>query len=224
MRLRAPGRALPHKLMNSVDAQEDCCTSWRPVKVTNSVEQLIGQRIRALRIERNVTLDQLAAEVKLTKGQLSKIENGKVSSPVSTLTRIASAIGVQVGTLFDFSDQEERAVLVRKEDRKEIVGRGSKLGHCYESLAYGLPFEKDFEAYLMTIEEKKINPSKNVFKHPGHEFLYLLEGNMVYRHGAKTYAMRPGDSLFFDATMEHGPVSVSGTPVRFISLISNPKD
>jgi transcriptional regulator with XRE-family HTH domain len=189
----------------------------------NSVEIKIGQRIRALRGERNVTLDQLASEVKLTKGQLSKIENGKVSSPVSTLTRIASALGVQVGTLFDFSDHEARAVLVRKEDRKEIAGRGSKLGHSYETLAYGLTFDKDFEPYIMTIEEKKINPAKNIFKHPGHEFLFLLEGNMVYRHRDQTFSMKPGDSLFFDATFEHGPVSVSGVPVRFLSIISNPK-
>lgn len=189
----------------------------------NSVEEKIGQRIRALRGERNVTLDQLAAEVKLTKGQLSKIENGKVSSPVSTLTRIASALGVQVGSLFEFSDHEARAVLIRKEERKEIAGRGSKLGHSYETLAYGLTFDKDFEPYLMTIEEKKINPAKNVFKHPGHEFLFLLEGNMVYRHRDQTFSMKPGDALFFDGNYEHGPVSVSGVPVRFLSIISNPK-
>lgn len=186
------------------------------------VEIQIGKQIRSLRVERNVTLKQLAEEVKLTTGQLSKIENGKVSSPVSTLTRIASALGVEVAALFDFGDTESRAVLVRKTDRKEIVGRGSKIGHSYESLAYGLPFEKHFEPYLMTIEEKKIDPAKNIFKHPGHELLYMLEGQMVYRHRDQTYSMEPGDSLFFDATFEHGPVSVKDTPVRFLSIISNP--
>ena len=62
-----------------------------------TVEQFIGQRIRTLRLQRSVTLDQLADRVRLTKGQLSKIENGLVSSPVSTLTRIASALGVGPG-------------------------------------------------------------------------------------------------------------------------------
>jgi mannose-6-phosphate isomerase-like protein (cupin superfamily) len=100
------------------------------------------------------------------------------------------------------------------------VGRGSKIGHSYESLAAGLPFEKDFEPYLMTIDEKKIDPSKNVFKHPGHEFLFMLEGKMTYRHAGQEYRMEPGDSLFFDATFEHGPISVSDTPVRFLSIIS----
>ncbi len=181
----------------------------------------IGRRIRALRGEREITLDQLAKEVRLTKGQLSKIENGKVSCPISTLMRIASALGIQVGDLFSTEDSEARAVLVKKRERIPIAGRGSKIGHSYESLAFGLPFEKDFEPYLMIIEEKKIDPAKNIFKHPGHEFLFLLEGKMVYRHAAKTYAMEPGDSLFFDATVEHGPVSVKGTPVKFLSIISN---
>lgn len=187
----------------------------------NSIEAQIGKRIRALRLERDVTLDQLAEKTKLTKGQLSKIENGKVSCPVSTLTRVASALGVRVGNLFDADDSSARAVLVKKGERKPIVGCGSKIGHSYESLAFGLPFGKSFEPYLMTIDEKKIDPAKNVFKHPGHEFLFLIEGKMVYRHAEETFRMEPGDSLFFDGTIEHGPVSVSRTPVRFLSIISN---
>jgi transcriptional regulator with XRE-family HTH domain len=187
----------------------------------DSIEAQIGKRIRTLRLERDVTLDQLAEQCRLTKGQLSKIENGKVSCPVSTLTRVASALGVHVGSLFDDKDTAARAVLVKKNERKSIVGRGSKIGHSYESLASGLPFEKEFEPYLMTIEEKKIDPEKNVFKHPGHEFLFMLDGKMTYRHANKTFKLEPGDSLFFDATFEHGPVSVSGTPVRFLSIISN---
>ncbi len=187
----------------------------------HSVESQIGKRIRAIRVERGLTLDRLADEVRLTKGQLSKIENGKVSCPVSTLTRVASALGVRVASLFDFPDTEARAVLVKKDARRAIVGRGSKLGHSYEALAHGLTFPKDFEPYLMIIDEPVIDPAKNVFKHPGQEFLFLLEGNMVYRHGGQTYEMAPGDSLFFDGNFEHGPVSVANTPVKFLSIISS---
>lgn len=186
-----------------------------------SVELQIGRRIRALRIQRDVTLDQLAEEVKLTKGQLSKIENGKVSSPVSTLTRIAAALSVEPGAFFQAVSSDPRATLVRKTDRKIIVGRGSKIGHSYESLAYGLPFKKDFEPYVMRIDEKKIDPAKNVFRHPGHELIFMLKGKMDYRHGGKTYHLEPGDSLFFDGTIEHGPVKIYHPPVDFLSIISN---
>lgn len=189
-----------------------------------TIEFQIGQRIRALRAERSVTLDQLAAEVRLTKGQISKIENGKVSSPVSTLTRIAAALAVEPGYFFqNTKGSAPRAVMVRKAERKVIVGRGSKIGHSYESLAYGLPFEKDFEPYLMRIEERALDPAKNVFRHPGHELLFMLKGKMDYRHAGQVYHLEPGDSLFFDGTIEHGPTRVYQPPVEFLSIISNAK-
>jgi transcriptional regulator with XRE-family HTH domain len=187
-----------------------------------TLEFQIGQKIRALRLERSVTLDQLASEVGLTKGQVSKIENGKVSSPVSTLTRIAAALAVEAGYFFENPpDRRPRAALVRRADRKVIVGRGTKLGHSYESLAYGLPFKKSFEPYLMRIEEKRINPARNVFRHPGHELIFMLKGKMDYRHGDGVYRLEPGDSLFFDGTLEHGPLRVFAPPVEFLSIISN---
>ena len=188
----------------------------------SSVEEQIGLRIRALRTLRAVTLEQLAAEVKLTKGQLSKIENGKVSSPVSTLTRIAAALGVSPGHFFQADSGQPRAVLVPKSARKTIVGRGSKLGHSYESLAFGLPFEKDFEPYLMRIDEKQLDPAQNIFKHPGHELLFMIKGEMDYRHAGQVYHLKAGDSLFFDGNVEHGPVRVFNPPVEFVCVISNP--
>ena len=193
----------------------------KPSPASPSVETLIGQRIRALRTQRDVTLDQLAGEVRLTKGQLSRIENGLVSSPVSTLTRIAAALGVGPGAFFETQAGSPRALLVKAEGRKVIVGRGSKIGHSYEALAHGVPFAKDFEPYVMTIEEKKIDPAKNTFRHPGHELIFMLEGGMDYRHDTQIYHLEPGDSLFFDGTIEHGPVKVYRPPVQFLSIISN---
>lgn len=191
--------------------------------VDRTIEEQIGAHIRALRTARSITLMQLAAGVKLTKGQLSKIENGKVSSPVSTLTRIAAELGVSPGSLFQAAHASTRAVLVQSHNRKTIVGRGSKLWHSYESLAFNLPFEKDFEPYLMRIEEKKIDPAQNVFRHPGHELLFMIKGSMNYRHGDRTYHLDPGDSLFFDGTIEHGPTEVFDPPVEFVCVISNPR-
>ncbi len=192
------------------------------IEAPRSVEVQIGQRIRARRGERNITLDQLAADVKLTKGQLSKIENGKVSSPVSTLTRIAVALAVEPGYFFQSSQPAPRASLVLREKRRVIVGRASKIGHTYEALTHGLSFKKDFEPYLMRIDEKDVDPEHNVFKHPGHELLYMLKGEMDYRHAEEVYHLEPGDSLFFEGHLEHGPVRVYYPPVEFLSIISNP--
>jgi len=188
-----------------------------------SWEILIGLRIRSLREERSVTLEQLSQQTGLTKGQLSRIENGKASSPVSTLTRIASALGVAPGVLFSTEEPKSQALLVKKNERRVIVGRASRMGHTYESLAFDVPFAKDFEPYLMTIEEKKIDIQQNTFRHPGHELLYMLEGSMDYRHGTEVYHLTPGDSLFFEGSIPHGPSAIYSPPAKFLSLISNGK-
>jgi transcriptional regulator with XRE-family HTH domain len=59
--------------------------------VAASPEKNLGRRIKALRQEREITLQKLAEQAPLLKSLLSKIENGKVSSPVSTLDFVAQA-------------------------------------------------------------------------------------------------------------------------------------
>jgi uncharacterized cupin superfamily protein len=74
------------------------------------------------------------------------------------------------------------------------------------------------EPYFITLtEESEVFP---LFQHAGLEFLYILEGEVGYRHADKIYVLRPGDSLFFDAEAPHGPEELRKLPIRFLSIIS----
>jgi transcriptional regulator with XRE-family HTH domain len=190
-----------------------------PAELEWSAETSIGRRIRELRHGQNLTLNDLADRVGLTKGQVSRIENGKVSSPVGTLVQIAKGLGVTLGELFTPDPARPRAVLTRSDDRKLVSGRATQIGHLYESLAPEAPFSKKMEPFMMIIENPELDPAQNAFQHDGHEFLFIVEGRMTYRHGSEHYDMKEGDSLFFDATIEHGPVWVEA-PVRFLCIIS----
>src|SRR5438477_409014 len=78
------------------------------------------------------------------------------------------------------------------------------------------------EPYMITLTaESDVFPT---FQHEGLEFLYMLEGEVVYRHGDKTYTMLPGDALFFDADAPHGPEELKKLPIRFLSVICYPKE
>ncbi len=63
-----------------------------------------------------------------------------------------------------------------------------------------------------------------IFQRAGVEFIYLLQGSMIYRHLNATYTLTPGDSLFFDADAPHGPEELVDLPVRFLSVISQSSD
>ncbi|MEL6774742.1 MAG: cupin domain-containing protein, partial [Pseudomonadota bacterium] len=59
-----------------------------------------------------------------------------------------------------------------------------------------------------------------IFQHEGVEFIYMIEGSVVYRHGETNYELFPGDSLFFDAEAPHGPLEIRSLPCRYLSIIS----
>ena len=69
-------------------------------------------------------------------------------------------------------------------------------------------------------EDSDIFPA---FQHQGTELIYMLEGEVLYRHGDETYRMLPGDSLFFDADAQHGPEELIRRPIRYLSIISYPQ-
>ena len=77
------------------------------------------------------------------------------------------------------------------------------------------------EPYLVTLTATPdVLP---LFQHAGQEFIYLLEGEVTYRHADKLYEMLPGDSLFFDADVPHGPEVLTKLPIRLISVIIYPR-
>jgi quercetin dioxygenase-like cupin family protein len=57
------------------------------------------------------------------------------------------------------------------------------------------------------------------FSHPGQEFIYLLQGQIRYRHGNHLYDMEPGDALSFDAEIPHGPEELLEVPIQLLSII-----
>jgi len=77
------------------------------------------------------------------------------------------------------------------------------------------------EPYLITLtQESDIFPT---FQHGGIETIYMLEGELQYRHSDTLYPLKPGDTLFFDADAPHGPEVLEKLPARYLSIISYPQ-
>lgn len=87
-----------------------------------SMEAVAGQNIRSVRHIRSLTLADVARACGLSKGQISKIENGHMSPPLSTLERIAKALEVDPGSLLRRQVKSDWQV-VRNEELS--VRRGS---------------------------------------------------------------------------------------------------
>ena len=189
----------------------------------NNLEQAIGHEVRALRKGLGLTVAEIANATGLSVGMLSKIENGNISPSLTTLQTLARALGVPITTLFLRFEEPRGAVFVKAGTGVELERRGTRAGHQYNLLGRiaATTARVQVEPYLITLStESDIFPT---FQHEGLEFLHMLEGEVVYRHGDQLFAMQPGDSLFFDADAPHGPEKLVTLPARYLSIISYPR-
>ncbi len=185
-----------------------------------TLELSIGREVKTVRQRLGLTVADLSEGTGISVGMLSKIENGMTSPSLTTLQTLSTALGVQISSFFRQYEETRRAVLVKAGEGLEIERRGSRAGHQYNLLGHlgGNSSGVMVEPYMITLtSESDVFPT---FQHDGLEFLYVLEGEMEYRHGAASYHLCPGDSLYFDANAPHGPDRLLKLPIRFLSIIS----
>ncbi len=185
-----------------------------------SLEGAIGTQVREFRQKLHMTVVELAKVAGLSAGMLSKIEHGLTSPSLNTMQSLARALHVPVTALFRRFEEERDASFVKAGEGLKIERRGTRAGHQYQLLGHTVGKSIGVEPYLITLtDESDVFP---IFQHSGVEFIYMLSGEVGYRHGSKTYILRPGDSLFFDADTPHGPETLRKLPIRFLSIIVYP--
>jgi len=184
--------------------------------MSTSPEQDIGKRIRSVRLQRAMTLQELASRTNFSKSLLSKIENGKVSSPVSTLFVIAKALTTKITYFFSDQDENLPIILVRKNERQQYDRGGTQFGYTYEAVAYKRK-EKLMEPFIFYMDKKT---ARNItFSHPGEEILFMLEGTWEFKHGDQKLILRKGDCIYFDASIPHSGKPIGNKPVKAFMVI-----
>jgi transcriptional regulator with XRE-family HTH domain len=187
----------------------------------NQLEIAIGQQVRAFRKQLNMTVAEVANQADLSPGMLSKIENGLTSPSLATLKSLSGALNVPVTAFFRKYEEERDATFVKAGQGLNIERRGTRAGHQYQLLGHTVGKQVFVEPYLITLtEESDVFP---LFQHDGVEFIYMLSGEVIYRHADQTYRLTPGDSLFFDADAPHGPEELLSLPIRFLAVIVEPR-
>ena len=187
------------------------------------IEQYIGSKVKQARIDSGLKIADVAKLSDISQGMISKIENAQVATSLETLQRLCGAIGLPISRLFnDFDKQESNAHFTKAGDGLEVVGRGTKKGHKYHLLAYQRGGKRSIEPFLVTMDD--LSETFPTFSHPGEEFIYIVEGKLIYQHGNSEYEMSAGDSLVFDGNIPHGPVKLLEVPLKLISVIHYSND
>lgn len=184
-----------------------------------NLELAIGRSVRGLRRQQGMTVADLAGATGLSIGMLSKIENGVTSPSLTTLQILSHALSTPITSFFRGFEERRAVQHVKAGEHLEIERRGTRAGHQYHLLGHigSNTSGVVVEPYLITLTAA--SDTFPTFQHDGIELLYMLEGEVKYRHGDQLFHLKPGDSLLFDADAQHGPDVLVTLPARYLSII-----
>jgi transcriptional regulator with XRE-family HTH domain len=160
----------------------------------------IGPKLRSLRKQAGLSLQQLASRSDVSAAAIHKIEQSGMVPTITTLLKLAGALGRPVAY---FVDEEEVAsdptVFIKDGDQRPILTSHTGIDLAGISGAYGRFFLAGARATVVPGASSGERP----MEHPGEELVYLLQGELEFLVNGQSYWLRPGDSLHFRTVQPH---------------------
>lgn len=153
----------------------------------------IGPRLRQLRLQKRLSLAQVAKSVEISVGFLSALERSQMTASVGTLRKLARFYKTNILDFFEAGESGSR--LVSPDNRKVLPGGP---GVQMELLAWG---NAVMEPHLFRIAPKA--GSGDSYAHEGEEFIYVLRGQLQISVGGEDYKLKVGDSFYFESSAPH---------------------
>jgi transcriptional regulator with XRE-family HTH domain len=174
----------------------------------------IGAKVAKARAERGWSLQQLAKRSGLSPASIHKIEKSGMTPTITSLMKVAAALGKSVGYFIEESDGLRPVTVVRRDERTRL--HTSKDGLVLNNISgrYGPFFVAGAEAFV----EPRADSGPEPMSHPGEELVVILEGGMRFVVGERPFELAEGDSLHFRTTLPHSWANSSDRPARAIWL------
>lgn len=173
----------------------------------------IGKKIKELRLQNDLTLENLASRSELTKGFLSQVERNLTSPSISTLEDILEALGTNLSEFFH-EEEEEQIVFSTKDffvDKKEeyqiewIIPNAQK---------------NEMEPILLTLPPG--GKSMEMITHQGEEFGYVLKGNVTLVRDNRRYRLRSKDTFYMNGKKNHYLWNTGSGEARILWITTPP--
>ena len=180
-------------------------------------EKSISENIKKLRVQKKMTLQDLATGTGLTKGYLSKVERARKAPPYSTLTKIAAALEIEITTLLagDVMPREDVRLFLSRGKTRELIRETDQFaGYDYEILAEGKP-GKNMEPFIIHAPWE----ITRTYAHEGEETIYVIDGQLEFHYGDDVHLLNPGDNIYFDSIVPHVGKSLGRSKARLLVVI-----
>lgn len=178
----------------------------------------IGGLVRKYRKEKDLKLLDLSTLTGIKSAMLSKIENGRMVPTIPTLFTIIQKLGIKPDVFFAQLSTENDFpgyFFLPKDGFTSYEKEEGAVGYQYQSI-----LEYNFEGGAFQISLLTLQPGsqRSLVTTSAYEFIYVLDGHLLYQLEDKTFHMTAGDALFFDGNIAHVPVNNSNATVRLLVL------
>ena len=167
---------------------------------------IIGEKIKSLRTNQEISIQELAERAGLTVEQVSRIEENIDIPSLAPLIKIARALGVRLGTFLDDQTSEAGPVICRKGEADDTIGFSNNATHARQHMHYHSlsksKVDRHMEPFIIDIDA---NDEKDFFlsAHEGEEFIMVLKGELEISYGKSNYRLKEGDTIYYDSIVPH---------------------
>lgn len=182
----------------------------------NTLSEPLGVLVRRRRKQIGKTMKQVAAESGLTEGFISQMERGISAPSLISLYKIANALGTGVDAFLSPQPDHEASMVSRADSRKGYSLEAKE--RVYEILERGFPGAK-LNGCVTLIPVGYIS---EMTTHEGEDFVYLIDGEVIYEVNGIEYLLKAGDTLHFPSSMPHRARNVGAKPARELWVGTTP--
>jgi transcriptional regulator with XRE-family HTH domain len=171
----------------------------------------IGPKLKQLRQEQRLSLQQLAVKADVSAAAIHKIERNDMVPTITTLLKIATALDRPVSYFIDNADAPpEPVAFTRAANRPDVFTPHAGLHLAGVSGPY-TPFRS--AAAVATLDPGANSGSKDLV-HPGEELVFAMEGSVTFDIAGTSYKLGRGDALHFIGEQPHHWANEGKTPAR----------
>lgn len=187
-------------------------------------ENQVGEKIRQLRENKGMPIEELAKNSQLNVELIEKLENNAVIPSLSPLLKIAKVLNVRLGTFLDDIPQTG-PVLVKSGKSDNVMrfsGQNSNLKDStldFYSLASGKT-DRHMEPFLIDVHPPE-EENYQLSSHEGEEFIFVMKGEIEVLYGKDKYLVSEGDSIYYDSVVPHD-LHAHGTEAKILAVVYTP--
>ena len=187
--------------------------------------KIIGEKIKALRESRQISVEDLMERTGLAQEQIERIESNVDIPSLAPLIKIARALGVRLGTFLDDQDGSG-AVVCRKEEHIDNSisfsnnAVSARTHMQYHSLSASKA-DRHMEPFIIDINQTDEN-AYELSSHEGEEFIYVMDGVVEIAYGKKKHVIEAGDSIYYDSIVPHHVHGFEGQAARILAVVYTP--